>query len=99
MGGENPVDGRPTDGPQAGSVAAVGAAQAVGAASHRVLDLLFERRAAGSTPGTRSDPHRLALVIEGGGSRAAYSTGMIGAIHDLGLTDCFDAVYGSSAGA
>jgi predicted acylesterase/phospholipase RssA len=39
------------------------------------------------------------LVIEGGGSRAAYSTGMIGAIHELGLTGCFDAVYGSSAGA
>jgi predicted patatin/cPLA2 family phospholipase len=75
------------------------AAQTVGPASPRVLDLLFERRAAGSTPGTRTDPHRLALVIEGGGSRAAYSTGMIGAIHELGLTDCFDAVYGSSAGA
>jgi len=65
----------------------------------RVLRLLIERRAAGSAPGARTDPHRLALVIEGGGSRAAYSTGMIGAIHGLGLTGCFDAVYGSSAGA
>src|SRR6476646_7788676 len=67
--------------------------------SHQVLDLLGERRATGSTPGSRTDPHRLVLVIEGGGSRAAYSTGMIGAVHELGLTGCFDAVYGSSAGA
>jgi len=67
--------------------------------NHQVVDLLIERRAAESTPGARADPHRLVLVIEGGGSRAAYSTGMIGAVHELGLTDCFDAVYGSSAGA
>ena len=67
--------------------------------SHQVLDVLIDRRAVGSAPGARTDPHRFVLVIEGGGSRAAYSTGMIGAIHELGLTDCFDAVYGSSAGA
>lgn len=65
----------------------------------RVVDLLAQRKATRSTPGRRSDEQRLALVIEGGGSRAAYSTGMIGVIHELGLTDCFDAVYGSSAGA
>jgi predicted patatin/cPLA2 family phospholipase len=99
VGSENPFDGHPMQGPQSGSAVGVGAAQAVGPSSHRVLDLLVERRATGSTPGTRTDPHRAALVIEGGGSRAAYSTGMIGAIHELGLTDCFDAVYGSSAGA
>ena len=64
-----------------------------------VLDILAERRARGSTPGGRQDDHRVALVIEGGGSRAAYSTGMIGVIHERGLADCFDAVYGSSAGA
>ncbi len=52
-----------------------------------------------SGPGARSDGHRVALVIEGGGSRAAYSTGMIGAVDQLGLVDCFDVVYGSSAGA
>ena len=63
------------------------------------LDILAERRAHGSTPDARQDDHRVALVIEGGGSRAAYSTGMIGVIHELGLANCFDAVYGSSAGA
>jgi predicted patatin/cPLA2 family phospholipase len=67
--------------------------------SQQVLDVLIDRRAVGSAPGARTDPHRVVLVIEGGGSRAAYSTGMIGAIHELGLTGCFDAVYGSSAGA
>ena len=64
-----------------------------------VLDILAERRAHGSTPDARQDDHRVALVIEGGGSRAAYSTGMIGVIHELGLANCFEAVYGSSAGA
>src|SRR5664279_657756 len=64
-----------------------------------VLEVLAERRAHGSTPGARKDDHRVALVIEGGGSRAAYSTGMIGVIHERGLAECFDAVYGSSAGA
>src|SRR6476659_306653 len=67
--------------------------------SQQVLDVLIDRRAVGSAPGARTDPHRVVLVIEGGGSRAAYSTGMIGTIHELGLTSCFDAVYGSSAGA
>lgn len=64
-----------------------------------VLEVLSKRRAGNSRPGVRSDGHRVALVIEGGGSRATYSTGMIGVLDELGLTDCFDAVYGSSAGA
>lgn len=64
-----------------------------------VLDVLALRRAEASTPGARHDGHRLALIIEGGGSRAAYSTGMIGVLHELGLVDGFDAVFGSSAGA
>lgn len=67
--------------------------------SPRVVDLLAQRQATRSAPGKRSDDEWLALVIEGGGSRAAYSTGMIGVIHELGLSDCFDVVYGSSAGA
>jgi predicted patatin/cPLA2 family phospholipase len=67
--------------------------------SATVLDVLAQRRADRSTPGARQDEHRVALVIEGGGSRAAYSTGMIGVIHELGLAGCVDAVYGSSAGA
>lgn len=42
---------------------------------------------------------RLALVIEGGGMRGAVSGGMVLGLDDLGLTDEFDAAYGSSAGA
>ena len=42
---------------------------------------------------------RVALVIEGGGMRGAVSGGMGLALHQLGLRDRFDAVYGSSAGA
>jgi predicted patatin/cPLA2 family phospholipase len=50
-------------------------------------------------PGNRDDGARLALVIEGGSSRGAYSSGMTVAIERLGLLPLFDAVYGSSAGA
>lgn len=64
-----------------------------------VLEVLRARQAAGSRPGERADGHRVALVIEGGGNRAAYSAGMCLAIAELGLTDCFDAVYGTSGGA
>lgn len=42
---------------------------------------------------------RVALVVEGGGMRGAVSGGMGLALHEHGLGDNFDAVYGSSAGA
>ncbi len=42
---------------------------------------------------------RVVLVIEGGGMRGAVSGGMGLGLHELGLGDSFDAVYGSSAGA
>jgi predicted patatin/cPLA2 family phospholipase len=58
-----------------------------------VLSLLAAR-AAGS-----ADPHRLALVIEGGGMRGVVSAAMTAAIEDLGYADCFDLVVGTSAGA
>ncbi|MEV6235148.1 patatin-like phospholipase family protein [Lentzea sp. NPDC051838] len=64
-----------------------------------VLELLRERRRQGSTPGQRTDGARLALLIEGGSSRGAYSSGMAVAIEQLGLLPLFDAVYGSSAGS
>ena len=57
------------------------------------------RHTEGSRPGARTDPHRLALVIEGGSSRSAYSSGMVVAIERLGLREVFDAVYGVSGGA
>jgi predicted patatin/cPLA2 family phospholipase len=64
-----------------------------------VLDVVRTRRAAGSKPGRRSDGLRVALVIEGGGMRGAYSGGMVSALEALGLRDAFDDVYGTSAGA
>lgn len=64
-----------------------------------VLQLLHERHAQASTPENRSDDARLVLLIEGGSSRGAYSSGMTVAIEQLGLLPVFDAVYGSSAGA
>src|SRR5882757_1619791 len=64
-----------------------------------VLQLLRDRKQQGSTPGHRDDDARLALLVEGGSSRGAYSSGMTIAIEQLGLLPLFDAVYGSSAGA
>ncbi|MBY8863320.1 patatin-like phospholipase family protein [Nocardia sp. CA2R105] len=64
-----------------------------------VADLIAARRASGSMPGQRTDGARVALVIEGGSARGAYSHGMAIGLEDLGVLSCFDAVYGSSAGA
>ena len=66
---------------------------------HPVSDLLRARVEDGSGPGERRDPHRLALVIEGGGMRGVVSAGMTAALERLGLTRCFDLVVGASAGA
>jgi predicted patatin/cPLA2 family phospholipase len=41
---------------------------------------------------------RVALVVEGGGMRGAVSGGMALGLDELGLTQAFDAAYGSSAG-
>ncbi|WP_280427215.1 patatin-like phospholipase family protein [Nocardia brasiliensis] len=60
-----------------------------------VAELIRARRTAGS----RADGNRLVLVIEGGGSRGVYSSGMVSALEELGLASVFDAVYGTSAGA
>ncbi|WP_348536585.1 patatin-like phospholipase family protein [Nocardia carnea] len=60
-----------------------------------VAEVIRDRFASGS----RSDSHRLVLVVEGGGSRGVYSSGMVHALEELGLAKIFDAVYGTSAGA
>lgn len=57
--------------------------------THSVLDAIRNQR----------EGDRLALVIEGGGMRGAVSGGMALALHEAGLADSFDAVYGSSAGS
>ena len=50
-------------------------------------------------PGAREDPHRVALVLEGGGMRGVVSAGMVAALERLGMSDAFDLIVGSSAGA
>jgi predicted patatin/cPLA2 family phospholipase len=67
--------------------------------THPVIEVLQARLREGCAPGVRNDPHRLALVLEGGGMRGVVSAGMTAALERLGLTRCFDLVVGSSAGA
>ncbi|WP_182378142.1 patatin family protein [Nocardioides sp. WS12] len=64
-----------------------------------VFDVLRDRRTTASRAGARDDSFRVALAIEGGGNRAAYSAGMALALDEAGLTDSFDDVYGTSGGA
>jgi predicted patatin/cPLA2 family phospholipase len=66
---------------------------------HPVLEVLSDRAKVGGRPGRRQDPHRVALVVEGGGMRGVVSAGMTAALERLGLTRCFDLVVGASAGA
>jgi predicted patatin/cPLA2 family phospholipase len=66
---------------------------------HPVAVVLRERAASGSEPGARDDPHRLALVLEGGGMRGVVSAGMAAALERLDMTRCLDLVVGASAGA
>ncbi|MET8099591.1 patatin-like phospholipase family protein [Streptomyces sp. NPDC005236] len=66
---------------------------------HPVWSVLAERARTGSRPGARADGHRVALAIEGGGMRGIIAGGMALALHELGLTNSFDAAYGASAGA
>ncbi len=61
------------------------------------LELLLDRR--GTTPDCRRDGARVALVIEGGGMRGVVGAGAASALRDLGVADCFDDIYGVSAGA
>lgn len=42
------------------------------------------------------DRYRVALVIEGGGSRGMFSAGMCLGLEELGLESVFDAVYRAS---
>ncbi|MBO0802648.1 MAG: patatin-like phospholipase family protein [Nocardiopsaceae bacterium] len=66
---------------------------------HEVLKVLGERAKSRSAPGRRDDGLRIALGIEGGGMRGTVTAGMAYALHELGMTRAFDAVYGASAGA
>ena len=66
---------------------------------HPVLRALVRRKRSGSKPGARTDAMRLGLAVEGGGMKGVISASMCGELLRLGFSDCFDAVYGSSAGA
>ena len=66
---------------------------------HPVLRALSERMRGGSKPGARCDGYRIGLAVEGGGMRGVISAGATGEVLRMGFADCFDAVYGSSAGA
>ena len=68
-------------------------------ADHEVGKLLLARKARGYTPGLRDDGQHLSLAIEGGGMRGCVGAGAVSALMDLELVDCFDSVYGASAGA
>jgi predicted patatin/cPLA2 family phospholipase len=67
--------------------------------THPVLEVLRERKDRRSAPGERQDPHRVALVVEGGGMRGVVSAAMNAALERMGLASCFDLVVGASAGA
>ena len=67
--------------------------------AHPVLQVLAQRRLEGSKPKQRKDQFKVALAIEGGGMRGCVAAGMASALIDAGLGDCFDEIYGSSAGA
>ena len=64
-----------------------------------VFDALRRRREEKSRPGARNDGLKIGLVVEGGGMRGVISAGTLGALLEEGFYDCFDAAYGSSAGA
>jgi predicted patatin/cPLA2 family phospholipase len=72
---------------------------ATAAAADPLFGLLLERAAAHSRPRHRTDPHVVALVVEGGGMRGAVPAGMCLVLEAAGLMASVDVVYGCSSGA
>jgi predicted patatin/cPLA2 family phospholipase len=68
-------------------------------AEHPVAAVLRERARSQSRPGERTDPHRVALVVEGGGMRGIISVAMCATLQSHGLLPAFDLVTGTSSGA
>jgi predicted patatin/cPLA2 family phospholipase len=64
-----------------------------------VLRVLLRRRAARGRGAARHDPHRVALVVGGGGMRGAYTAGMLNGLESAGLRSSIDEVFGASSGA
>lgn len=46
-----------------------------------------------------SDTDTIGLVVQGGGMRGVYSMGALAALEEMGFSQCFDHLVGSSAGA
>ncbi|MEI6267181.1 MAG: patatin-like phospholipase family protein [bacterium] len=46
-----------------------------------------------------SDEFKIGLIIEGGGMRGVFGGGAMIGLESLGLTNCFDHVYGTSSGS
>jgi predicted patatin/cPLA2 family phospholipase len=63
------------------------------------MDLLKDRASRLKEGREVSDGRRAALIVEGGAMRGVISCASLMALEELGLTDVFDEVYGTSAGA
>ncbi len=74
-------------------------APAEAAAEDPLFGLLAARAAAHSGPRRRTDPHVVALVVEGGGMRGAVTAGMCLVLEAAGVMASIDRVYGCSSGA
>ena len=92
---------RASDDDGVGEPSSSGTGGSVGASDHPVLAALARRLRDGTAPGSRvaSDTMKIGLAVEGGGMKGVVSAGACGELLRLGMYDCFDAVYGSSAGA
>eukprot|EP01041_Mallomonas_annulata_P009339 gene9339-19382_t len=66
---------------------------------HPVVEQIVKRYHKRGKPGRHRDNCKIGLAIEGGGMRGCVAAGATAALNFLGLDDCFDIVYGSSAGA
>ena len=66
---------------------------------HPVVRVLYDRKRKQESGAAKDEGQKIALVIEGGGMRGCVTGGMVCAIDYLGLRDCVDIVYGSSAGS
>lgn len=64
-----------------------------------VLKLLKQRRDASYDPSRDNDGHKIALMFEGGAMGGLVSAAAGAQLAELGYTNCFDTVYGTSAGA
>jgi len=95
---------------EAASLSARGDTQIIGSPDHPdfvhpVIRVLHDRKrklqSSKEDPdaSSKDDNNKIALVIEGGGMRGCVTAGMVCAIDYLGLRDCVDIVYGSSAGS